>query len=148
MLEKIGRKSVMHPSNEFYDVARRSYIPEHSKAIALTDEQLSKIDDVRIVLALRMEAAFGLRMEEALKYRPSYSYSPGDAVIKLRPQSTKGGRPREIPVVSGAMSVGDATSRSMSSESRMSGHHVRQSAVPPRNIVGPAISSGTPPRSV
>ena len=98
MLEKIGRKSVMHPSNEFYDVARRSYIPEHSKAITLTDDQLSKIDDVRIVLALRMEAAFGLRMEEALKYRPSYSYSPGDAVIKLRAQSTKGGRPREIPV--------------------------------------------------
>ena len=47
-------------------------------------------------MALRLEAAFGLRREEAIKFTPARD-DRGDR-IRLKGSTTKGGRPREVPV--------------------------------------------------
>ncbi|MCX7113725.1 MAG: integrase domain-containing protein [Proteobacteria bacterium] len=43
-----------------------------------------------------MQAQFGLRREEAIKFQPAYAIRPNR--IHLKPSWTKGGRPRDIPV--------------------------------------------------
>ena len=49
-----------------------------------------------MAMALRLEAAFGLRREEAIKFAPARD-DRGDR-IRLKGSTTKGGRPREVPV--------------------------------------------------
>jgi integrase len=43
-----------------------------------------------------MQAQFGLRREEAMKFQPSYAVR--DHPIHLKPSWTKGGRARDIPI--------------------------------------------------
>jgi len=43
-----------------------------------------------------MQAHFGLRREEAMKFQPAYAVR--DNHIHLKPSWTKGGRPRDIPI--------------------------------------------------
>ena len=45
---------------------------------------------------MRLEAAFGLRREEAIKFTPARD-DRGDR-IRLKGSTTKGGRPRDVPV--------------------------------------------------
>ena len=52
--------------------------------------------DPHVAMALRLEAAFGLRREEAIKFRPARDDRGG--CIRLKGSTTKGGRPREVPV--------------------------------------------------
>jgi hypothetical protein len=47
-------------------------------------------------MSLRLQAAFGLRREEAVKFQPSYA-DRGDR-LALKASWCKGGRAREIPV--------------------------------------------------
>ena len=49
-----------------------------------------------MAMALRLEAAFGLRREEAIKFTPARDDRGGR--IRLKGSTTKGGRPREVPV--------------------------------------------------
>jgi integrase len=49
-----------------------------------------------MALSVRLMAAFGLRVEEALKFRPRQA--DAGSVIRLQGSWTKGGRAREIPV--------------------------------------------------
>ena len=49
-----------------------------------------------MAMALRLEAAFGLRREEAIKCTPARDDRGG--CIRLKGATTKGGRPREVPV--------------------------------------------------
>ncbi|MYF30885.1 MAG: integrase, partial [Gammaproteobacteria bacterium] len=58
--------------------------------------KLALVKDEHVVMALRLEAEFGLRREEAIKFTPSRD-DRGDR-IRLKGSTTKGGRPREIPV--------------------------------------------------
>ena len=52
--------------------------------------------DSHVAMALRLEAAFGLRREEAIKFTPARDDRGG--CIRLKGSTTKGGRPREVPV--------------------------------------------------
>ena len=54
------------------------------------------VKDPHVAMALRLEAAFGLRREEAIKFRPARDDRGG--CIRLKGSTTKGGRPREVPV--------------------------------------------------
>jgi integrase len=47
-------------------------------------------------LSLRLQAAFGLRREEAIKFSPNYAIK--DHHIKLKSSWTKGGRARTVPI--------------------------------------------------
>jgi hypothetical protein len=54
------------------------------------------ISDKHICLSIRLQAAFGLRREEAIKFSPSYAVQ--DDHIKLKASWTKGGRTRTVPI--------------------------------------------------
>ena len=49
-----------------------------------------------MAMAPRLEAAFGLRREEEIKFTPARDDRGG--CIRLKGSTTKGGRPREVPV--------------------------------------------------
>jgi hypothetical protein len=58
--------------------------------------QLELVRDEHVRMSLRLQEAFGLRREEAIKFQPSYA-DHGDH-LRLKPSWCKGGRAREIPV--------------------------------------------------
>ena len=47
-------------------------------------------------MSVRLQAAFGLRREEAIKFKPNYAVQ--DDHIKLKSSWTKGGRARTVPI--------------------------------------------------
>ena len=67
------------------------------KSQVLDPDKLALVKDPHVAMALRLEAAFGLRREEAIKFTPARD-DRGDR-IRLKGSTTKGGRPREVPVL-------------------------------------------------
>ena len=94
--ERIGRPAVV-PSNGELGIANRAYVTSEDRSVVLDPEKLALVKDEHVVMALRMEAEFGLRREEAIKFTPSRD-DRGDR-IRLKGSTTKGGRPREVPVL-------------------------------------------------
>ena len=93
--QKIGKPGLLPASNESFGLAPRERF-KGLKAQPLDHEKLARVDDVRIQLALRLQRAFGLRREEALKFRPAIADK--GTHLALKPSWTKGGRYREIPL--------------------------------------------------
>ncbi|MEL6170595.1 MAG: phage integrase N-terminal domain-containing protein [Pseudomonadota bacterium] len=91
----VNKTSVIHKSNDAYGIERRS-ASDVNKAQRLNLDKADKLPCKRMQLAVRMSAAFGLRVQEALKFSPRLA-DKGDK-IALKPSWTKGGRYREIPV--------------------------------------------------
>ena len=97
--QKIGRGHILSKSNDDYGIARRQYVTNVSKGIALTEESLEKITCPYVRWSLILQRDFGLRKAEAILFRPSYAWTPRDKhFIHLKPSWTKGGRPRSVPV--------------------------------------------------
>ena len=92
---RIGRPAVV-PSNGALGIANREYVTNEDKSVVLDPEKLALVGDAHVAMALRLEAAFGLRREEAIKFTPARD-DRGDR-IRLKGSTTKGGRPREAPV--------------------------------------------------
>lgn len=99
--EKTGNPGAVR-SNEDYGIARRQLVTNESKAETLAGKDLSGISPW-VKLSLRLQEAFGLRREEAMKFKVSWALkgqSPDTATrIDLKSSWTKGGRPRSIPVL-------------------------------------------------
>lgn len=95
--EKVHKQSVVARSNDHYGIPDRKLIGATSKARDLTDEKLEVIKDPHVRLSLRMQAAFGLRREEALKVRPRWSEQGN--LLHLQGSWTKGGRARSVPIL-------------------------------------------------
>lgn len=99
--EKTGNPGAVR-SNEDYGIARRQLVTNESKAETLAGKDLSGISPW-VRLSLRLQEAFGLRREEAMKFKVSWALkgqSPETATrIDLKSSWTKGGRPRSIPVL-------------------------------------------------
>ena len=93
---KVNKQNVIARSNEFYGIPDRRFVTNESKAKDITREQLSKVKDIHVRMSLELQRAFGLRREEAMKFRPSYA-DKGDR-LQLKASWTKGGKPRSIPV--------------------------------------------------
>ncbi|MDE0441013.1 MAG: integrase domain-containing protein [Gammaproteobacteria bacterium] len=74
----------------------REYVTNEDRSVVLDPEKLALVKDPHVAMALRMEAEFGLRREEAIKFTPSRD-DRGDR-IRLKGSTTKGGRPRKVPV--------------------------------------------------
>lgn len=92
--EGVNKASILR-DNAAYGVPNR--VSENgSKARTLDMDKLSLVSCDAVKLALQLQAAFGLRREEAIKFMPAYA-DRGDH-IQLKPTWTKGGRPRSIPV--------------------------------------------------
>ncbi len=101
LAEKIG-KADMIKANEVYGIENRKYITNKDKSKSLRNIDMSKVESVNIRRSLALQQTFGLRREEAMKFRAGYALDGkrpkvGD-VIKIKPSWSKGGRYREIPI--------------------------------------------------
>jgi len=97
--KKINKPGIIAKGNSAYGIGKRSYVGEESKAQYLDAKTLSRVSDPYVRLSLQLQAAFGLRREEAIKFRPGYAIK-GDH-IKLKASWTKGGRARTVPISNG-----------------------------------------------
>lgn len=95
---KVGKEDIIPLDNQALTIPSRSLIPEETKAQYLSKAELDSISDVRIRLSIQLQQEFGLRREECLKFTPSYADQ--GSFLQLKGSWTKGGRAREIPVVS------------------------------------------------
>lgn len=92
---QVGKPGLLPKSNDTFGLAERGRF-SGNKAKRLETDALDRVKDPRVQLALKLEAAFGLRREEALKFRPILA-DKGDR-IALKASWCKGGRYREIPL--------------------------------------------------
>ena len=92
---RLDRPGVV-PSNGELGIANREYVTNQDRSAFLDPEKLTRVKDPHVAMALRLEAAFGLRREEAIKFTPARDDRGG--CIRLKGATTKGGRPREVPV--------------------------------------------------
>jgi site-specific recombinase XerC len=92
----VGKDDMIPKDNNAFDIGRRSQVAEESKAWELKETNLERISDPYVRLSLRLQAAFGLRREEAIKFSPNYAIK--DDHIKLKASWTKGGRMRTVPI--------------------------------------------------
>jgi integrase len=100
--EAVDKRSIMARDNEAYGVSKAP-VAQPSRAKALPVEQLQWIDCPRVQASLELQAAFGLRREEAIKFRPGEALRadrPNEIVLKA--SWTKGGRPRSVPITNDA----------------------------------------------
>ena len=94
--KKVNKPSIIARDNGVYGIGKREYVANESKAQALDDKKLSLVSDPFVNLSIRLQAAFGLRREEAIKFKPNYAVQ--DDHIKLKSSWTKGGRARTVPI--------------------------------------------------
>ena len=94
--QKIRKQNVVAKDNRAYGIGSRTFVTNKSKSQKLDRYKLTKISDPRTSLSLRLQAAFGLRREEAIKFRPRYAIQ--DNHIRLKSNWCKGGRARTIPI--------------------------------------------------
>ena len=86
----------MAGANDFYGIPDRQFVSDTSKAKDLAEEQLARVKDEHLRMSLRLQQAFGLRREEALKIQPRWA-DRGDH-LQLKASWTKGGRERTVPI--------------------------------------------------
>ena len=94
--KKVNKPSIIARDNSVYGIGKREYVTKESKAQELDIGKLSLISDQYVCLSIRLQAAFGLRREESIKFNPSYAMQ--DDHIKLKASWTKGGRARTVPI--------------------------------------------------
>ncbi len=94
--KKVNKPSIIARDNGVYGIGKRTCVAKESKAQGLDDKKLSLISDQYVRLSLRLQAAFGLRREESIKFSPCYATQSDH--IKLKSSWTKGGRARTVPI--------------------------------------------------
>lgn len=93
--EKIGKPGILPTDNTKLGIPQRRYVANETRAKELGDG-LERITDPCVRMSLRLQAAFGLRREESIKFQPSYA-DRGDH-LALKGSWTKGGRERTVPI--------------------------------------------------
>ena len=94
--KKVNKPSIIAKDNSVYAIGTRNCVAEESKALELGEKKLSEISDPYVRLSIRLQAAFGLRREESIKFSPGYAIQ--DDHIRLKASWTKGGRARTVPI--------------------------------------------------
>ena len=94
--EKVNRRNVIARSNETYGIPDRQFVASASKAKDLEQAQLARVRDENVRMSLRLQRAFGLRREEAIKLQPRWA-DRGEH-LQLKASWTKGGRERTVPI--------------------------------------------------
>ena len=96
LLAKVNKSSILPRDNASLGIENRQASGQN-RAQTLNLEKLQAIPSDRMQASMKLMAAFGLRMEEALKFRPEVA-DKGDC-LALSPSWTKGGRARVIPIL-------------------------------------------------
>jgi len=93
----VNKQNVIARYNDFYGIPDRYYgSTGTTRARILEQGKLEKVTDPFVRMSLQLQAAFGLRREEALKIKPRQA-DQGDKV-RLQASWTKGGKERTIPI--------------------------------------------------
>ncbi|MGS0828322.1 phage integrase N-terminal domain-containing protein [Shewanella sp. 0m-8] len=100
LAEKIGKKGVVPASNAALGIEKRIYVTNENKGKTLSQKQLNSITDQHVKMSLKLQVAFGLRREEAMKIQPEKA-DRGDHLV-LDASWCKGGRDRTIPILNEA----------------------------------------------
>lgn len=95
-----GMPHLVQRDNDGYGIGRRQFVTNEDRALVFKPEQIAALPDPYVRLSAELQREFGLRREEAMKFIPSWA-DQGDH-IRLKDSWTKGGRPREIPVLTEA----------------------------------------------
>ncbi len=95
--QKVDKVSVLHKTNASYEIAPDD-TEEINNAFSLTSGQIEHLTDRHVKAAILLQAAFGLRREEAMKVIPHEAIKTD--CLKLKGSWTKGGRPRTVPITS------------------------------------------------
>jgi hypothetical protein len=95
--EKVGKAGVIPAGNTQLGIPERRFVTNENKSRQL-GTHLERVTDPHVRASLALQEAFGLRREESIKFQPSYA--DRISYILLKGSWTKGGRPREIPIVS------------------------------------------------
>ena len=107
--EQVGRPGVVG-TNAAHGIGERRYVTNEDRSQRLDAEKLGRVSDAHVRMSLELQAAFGLRREEAIKFTPAYA-DRGDRV-RIKASWAKGGRAREIPIWNeGQRAVLDAARR-------------------------------------
>lgn len=93
--EKVGKAGILPADNTRLSIPDRRYVTNESKAKELGD-RLNRIIDPHVRMSLRLQAVFGLRREESIKFQPRYA-NRGDH-IAIKGSWAKGGRDRTVPI--------------------------------------------------
>ena len=94
--KKVNKPSIIANDNDVYGIGKREYVAKESKAQELDEGKVSHIADPYVRMSIRLQAAFGLRREESIKFSPSYAVQNDH--IQLKSSWTKGGRARTVPI--------------------------------------------------
>ena len=92
----MGRVPGVVCTNAAHGIGERCYVTNDDKSAVLDPEKLARVKDPHVAMALQLQAAFGLRREEAIKFTPAYA-DCGDRV-RIKASWAKGGQAREIPL--------------------------------------------------
>ena len=93
--DRVGKGNLVKANAE-YGIGPRSHVSDGTRRRDLDEGKLALVKDAHVRMALRLQAGFGLRREEAIKFSPSYA-DRGDR-IAVKASTAKGGRFREVPV--------------------------------------------------
>ena len=96
----VGKGSVVMKENARYGIEDRRAARGYRDGLVLDRDKLAAVQDERVRFSLELQAAFGLRREEAIKFRVAYA-DRGDR-IQLKDTWCKGGRARSVPVLEDA----------------------------------------------
>lgn len=98
LAQKIDNPGLVAKSNDFYDIENRTYTDNIDRSLEFRQEQIDAIRDEHVQVSAMLQRDFGLRREEAIKFQPDYA-DRGNHIV-LKSSWCKGGREREIPVLS------------------------------------------------
>jgi hypothetical protein len=93
--EKVGKAGILPADNMKLGIPDRHTVTQENKAKDLGSE-LDRITDPYVRMSLKLQAAFGVRREESIKFRPSVA-DQGDH-LAIQSSWAKGGRDRTIPI--------------------------------------------------
>ena len=93
---RVGKGDLVKP-NADYGIRPRSHVSDGTKRRDLDSAKLARVKDPHVRMALRLQAEFGLRREEAIKFAPAYA-DHGDRIV-VKGSTAKGGHRREVPVL-------------------------------------------------
>lgn len=94
--EKVGKKALIASSNVQFNIPKRVFVTNVSKATEVQDK-LGRVSDPYVRASLELQRVFGLHREESIKFQPRYA-DQGDH-LKIKGSWTKGGRERVIPII-------------------------------------------------
>ena len=94
--KEVGKPNIVRTNAE-YGIGQRSHVSDGTKRRDLDVDKLARVKDEHVGMALRLQAAFGLRREEAIKFRPSWA-DRGEMIV-VKASTAKGGRARDVPIL-------------------------------------------------